>query len=204
MLWRWRCAADSSSGTHRTRSERVTVNGRPNWRRFAETIKTVTREVVPATDSENLRAYGEMVGILWQARQYAAADRLEQLWNKLLENSSFSLYCSYAIDVFGGEFKPGNLEAVLRAHTHLIPAETAGALEQAIERAMDEICGAEAADLRARIKQCGRPGWAVIPNAEWTIFWLRENLPQQANRIVAQARDYFQRCGAGTLPAAAS
>lgn len=30
--------------------------------------------------------------------------RLEQLWNKLLEQSSFSLYCAYAVDIFGKDF----------------------------------------------------------------------------------------------------
>jgi hypothetical protein len=33
-----------------------------------------------------IRAYGEMVDVLWQAGQTAAAIRLEMLWNQLAEN----------------------------------------------------------------------------------------------------------------------
>ena len=60
-----------------------------------------------------------MVGLLWKARQFAAAIRLEQLWNKLLEQSAFSFYCAYAIDVFGKDFEVANLPSgrpTLRLH----------------------------------------------------------------------------------------
>jgi hypothetical protein len=82
-----------------------------------------------------------MVGILWKSRQYAAAVRLEQFWNKLLSRSSFSLYCAYRIDVFGIEFHGAALDALLCTHTHLVPAEMNGSCESAINRAIEEIVG---------------------------------------------------------------
>ena len=85
------------------------------------------------------RAYGEMVGILWKARQFAAAIRLEQLWSKLLEQASFSLYCAYQIDVFGRDQDLFNLDDVLCTHTHLVPSQANGALEAALNRAMEEV-----------------------------------------------------------------
>jgi hypothetical protein len=65
------------------------VDGQPDWQRFEKVIRSAMRNVRPAEGTDGLRAYGEMVGLLWKVRQYAAAVRLEQLWNKLLEQSSF-------------------------------------------------------------------------------------------------------------------
>jgi hypothetical protein len=149
------------------------------------------RRVRPVAGAEGLRAYGEMVGILWKARQFAAAIRLEQLWNKLLEQASFSLYCAYAIDVFGKEFEVSNLEGVLCTHTHLVPAQPNGTLETALNRSMDEILGAKADALRVLIKANHRPNWAVMPTAEAIILWLRRNLSGQADQIIARAQDYY-------------
>jgi hypothetical protein len=132
-----------------------------------------------------------MVGVLWKARQFAAAIRLEQLWNKLLEQSSFSLYCAYAIDVFGKEFAVANLDNVLCTHTHLVPSQPDGTLEAALNRSMDEILGSKADALRILIKANYRPAWAVMPAAEAIVLWLRKNLPEQADHIVARARYHY-------------
>ncbi len=171
--------------------DKFMIGGQPDWERFAGVIRAALRQVCPAKGAEGSRAYGEMVGILWKARQYAAAIRLEQFWNKLLEQSSFSLYCAYAIDVFGKEFNVANLDGVLRTHTHLIPTQPNGMLEAALHQSMDEILGSKAAELRLLIRANQRPAWAVMPTAEATVLWLRNNLPEQAEQIVSLARQHY-------------
>jgi len=42
-----------------------------------------------------VRAFGEMVAILWAKGQVGATVRLEQLWNKFCENEAFCLFCAY-------------------------------------------------------------------------------------------------------------
>jgi hypothetical protein len=168
------------------------VEGQPHWLRFEKAIRAAMRVVRPAHGAEGLRAYGEMVGILWKARQFAAAIRLEQLWNRLLEQSAFSLYCAYAIDIFGKDFDIANLDGVLCTHTHLVPAQPNGTLETALNRSMDEILGPKADALRVLIKANYRPAWAVIPTAENIVLWLRKNLPEQADEIVKRARHHYQ------------
>jgi hypothetical protein len=168
------------------------VAGQPDWQRFESVIRAAMRKVHPTKRAEGLRAYGEMVGILWKARQFAAAIRLEQLWNKLLEQSSFSLYCAYAIDVFGKEFEVANLDGVLGTHTHLIPTQPDGTLETALNRSMDEILGSKAHELRVLIKANHRPAGAVMATAEAIVLWLRRNLPGQADHIIARARHHYQ------------
>jgi len=43
----------------------------------------------------HIRAYGEMVGLLWNEGNAAAALRLEDLWNELQQRIAFPLLCSY-------------------------------------------------------------------------------------------------------------
>jgi hypothetical protein len=167
------------------------VNGQPDWLRFEKTIRAAMRWVRPTDAAEGLRAYGEMVGILWKARQFAAAIRLEQFWNRLLEQAGFSLYCAYAIDIFGRDFDVVNLEEVLCTHTHLVPSQPNGTLETAINLAMDEILGPEAEALRIVIKTSHKPSRAIVPTAENTVLWLRKNLPDRAGEIVTRARHHY-------------
>ena len=166
------------------------INGQPDWQSFESVMRTAMRHVHPAR-GDGLRAYGEMVGILWKARMFATSIRLEQLWNKLLEQSNFSMYCAYAIDVFDEEAAVANLEGVLCTHTHMIPSRPDGTLEAALNRSMDEILGSRAEGLRSLIKTDHRPGWAVMPAAEAIVVWLRNNLPEQSQQIVARARHYY-------------
>ena len=177
---------------------RVTVDGQPDWARFEETIRAAIRSVAAPNTPQALRAYGEMVGILWNARQHAAALRLENLWNKLLEDVDFSLYCAYKFDVLGGDLRAKSLRSVLHAHTHVVPSDLDGALERALDRSMDELLGPEARDLRDRAHGDVRSDGTIISNAERSILWLRESLPAEADRILRRAREYYLRqpCGA--------
>ncbi len=169
------------------------VDGQPDWLRFEAVVREAMRQVHPANGAEGLRAYGEMVGVLWKARQFSAAIRLEQLCNRLLEQSSFSLYCAYAIDVFGEEFAVANLDGVLCTHTHMVPAQPNGTLEAALNRSLDEGLGSKAEGLRILIKANHRPAWAVMPAAEQIVLWVRHNPPAQADQIISLAQHHYLR-----------
>lgn len=179
------------------------VAGQPDWYRFERTIRAAMRQLRIPDDGAALRAYGEMVAILWNARQFAAAVRLEQFWNKLLAQCSFSLYCSYAIDVFSSAFHPDALDALLSAHTHLVPVQPDGTLEKAFDRAMHEVLGPDAGALKQLIRANHQPSWAAMPDTESTILWIRKNLPDHAEEIVQRARVHFGQQQA-TAPGASS
>lgn len=167
--------------------------GRPVWHRFDTAIREAMRQVRPHAVTGGLRAFGEMVGILWKERQFAAAIRLEQFWNRLLEQSSFCLYCAYHVDIFGKEVSLANLDSVLCAHTHLMPAQSDGRLDEALDRSMDEVLGPEAQRLRLQIQSSYLPERAITPSAESTVLWLRKNLPDQADSILHRARHHLYR-----------
>ena len=169
---------------------RFMVDGEPDQARFERIIGEALAGVRTRAVHSGIRAYGEMVGVLWKAGQFSAAVRLEELWNDLLHASDVSLFCAYPIDVFSPEFQAASIDALLCAHTHLVPTDSA--LEGALNRAMDEVLGDRVNDLRRLIQANHRPAWAVIPKPEAIILWLRNNLPGSAERILDRARQYYQ------------
>lgn len=173
-----------------TTLSRLMVNGAPDQELFRSVVGEALRGVRARAVHTGVRAYGEMVGLLWLAGEYAAAVRLEELWNDLLKLSDVTLFCAYPIDIFGPEFQPGKVDALLCAHSHLLPVDSA--LEGALNRAMDEVLGARVDGLRRLIQTNHRPSWGAIPKAEAVVLWLRNNLPGSADQILARAREYYQ------------
>jgi hypothetical protein len=69
--------------------------------------------------SKAVRAYGEVVSVLWDAGLVSAAVELEQLWNDLVGRHSFSLLCGYPA---GSVMRGGHLDAfadVCRLHSEV-------------------------------------------------------------------------------------
>jgi hypothetical protein len=174
-------------GADQTLSEFM-VDGMPDWDRFEQTISPAIQSI--RAEATGLRAYGEMVGLLWSAGKYAAAVRLEQFWNRLLARTSFTLFCGYPIDILSKDFDPDAVDALLCSHTHVVPAGN-GKLEASICRAIEEVLGSKAETAEAAMKeQCFRARWAILPRSEALILWIRRYLPAQADEILARARSY--------------
>jgi hypothetical protein len=170
---------------------RFMVDGQPDWLLFQLTVEAAIGKLRAGKNPSRLRAYGEMVGLLWKRGQCSAAVQLEELWNKLLESKDLRLFCGYPIDIFGDDFHMASLDPLLCAHTHLLSSGEDGHLESAINRSMDEVLGHRADGLRLLMKANYRPSWAVMPRGEAIIMWLRNNLPDHAEEIVAQAKQYY-------------
>lgn len=170
--------------------DRLMVDGQPDRTRFENVVGDALRGVQGRAGHSGIRAYGEMVGLLWSAGQRAAAVRLEEYWNSLLHASNISLFCAYPIDVFGEDFRVEQVDALMCAHTHMVPIDDD--LEFALNRAMNEVLGDRVATLRALIKANHRPSWGEVPRSEAIILWLRNNLPGSAGEIISLARQYYQ------------
>ena len=65
-----------------------------------------------------VRAFGEMVALLWSDGQVRAAMKLEQLWNELGQQTPFALLCAY--DVLGVDGPGTDLDAVCHLHSQVI------------------------------------------------------------------------------------
>ncbi len=173
---------------------RLMVNGEPDWLRFESVVGSALRDLHQRNGHTGVRAYGEMVGILWEQNRIPAAIRLEEYWNRLIEAAPFSLYCGYPIDVFSRDFSQETLDSVLCTHTHMHPVDEN--LGEALNRAMDEVLGNRAHGIRLLIKSTFRPAWASLPSAEATVIWLRANLEEVAEDILDRARSYYQATAA--------
>jgi signal transduction histidine kinase/ActR/RegA family two-component response regulator len=98
------------------------VNGSPEPTRFREVIGNVISSV---TDGRaRVRAFGEMVALLWAEGNHTGAIRLEELWNDLQNTHAFSLFCAYPMNGFGGEHFAEPLSGVCTVHSRVIPAES--------------------------------------------------------------------------------
>lgn len=101
---------------------RFLVDGQPDAERFVE-IMGGAISTAGASGRAHVRAYGEMVALLWLAGRPEAAIALEQMWNDLARSHSFSLLCGYPV----GAFKPTQAEQIAelgRTHTQVAPIES--------------------------------------------------------------------------------
>ena len=97
----------------------VMVQGMPDQHRFDDTVGKLIGEVLDGREDKVLiRAYGEMVDVLWKQRKPDAAIRLEMLWNRLAQRYGFALLCGYAMGNFYKQTK--GFEAVCGQHTHIV------------------------------------------------------------------------------------
>ena len=63
-----------------------------------------------------VRAFGEMVALLWARGQYAATVRLEHLWNKAVEREKIRVVCGYPKDGFK-RGHPDSIREIDAAHS---------------------------------------------------------------------------------------
>lgn len=90
-----------------------------------------------------VRAFGEMVNVLWKRGQYDTAMQLEDFWNDLSKKLEFSLLCSYSMDNLDPNAYDDSLELICKCHKHLVPVEEGDLSEStADDGAMLDVFGA--------------------------------------------------------------
>lgn len=72
---------------------RFMVNGWPDEARFRSTVTDLLAK--GKKDGRRVRAFGEMVAILWESGHKGATVRLEHLWHTYCHTENFSLFCAY-------------------------------------------------------------------------------------------------------------
>lgn len=69
------------------------VDGWPDEARFGQFVGEVLSRA--RRPHRKVRAFGEMVALMWADGQCGATVRLEHLWTRLCQQESFSLFCAY-------------------------------------------------------------------------------------------------------------
>jgi signal transduction histidine kinase len=103
------------------------VGAMPDGARFRDIIGGWITRSSGTGPTRRVRAYGEMVDILWRAGNVTAAIRLEEMWNDLAATHSFQLMCAYVMGNFYKAHDTELLNQVCSSHGRVLPAETTAA-----------------------------------------------------------------------------
>jgi hypothetical protein len=94
------------------------VDGMPDAARFRAAIGRLVSRA--GENAHDLRIYGEMVAVLWNEGNVAAAIALEDLWNDLVTRYPFSLFCAYPMRVFDSDASNEEFRKVCGRHSRVL------------------------------------------------------------------------------------
>jgi PAS domain S-box-containing protein len=97
----------------------LSIDGRPDQERFRKVIGGLIAETARAAGANSVRAYGEMVDLLWKSEHRDFALRLEEMWNDLQRVQRFKLLCAYAMNGFYRD--PAGIHDLCRTHGSVLP-----------------------------------------------------------------------------------
>jgi PAS domain S-box-containing protein len=158
----------------------------PDPHRFQRSIGPVIRALSERFDGRPVRAYGEMVDILWREGNRAGAIRLEELWNELAAAEPFRLLCAYAMANFYRASDADDFARVCAAHDRVMPAEGDGDLGSVAGRG-DEV---------ARLQQRSRALVRELEQRRELEHELRLALAQR-RRAEEELRDFVDNAAEG-------
>jgi hypothetical protein len=92
-------------------------DGMPAPRLFRKTIVPLIEKACAGRKNCTVRAYGEMVDVLWRQGNTVAAVKLETLWNELASTHEFSLLCGYSMGQF---YKSADITQICSHHSHVV------------------------------------------------------------------------------------
>ena len=165
--------------------DRFMVGGKPEWDRFRAVVGGAIAELklqYPA-----VRAYGEMVDILWQSGERDPAIRLEEFWNELGKLQTYSLFCAYYMDNLDPKAYRGPLECVCKVHTHLIPARDYERFDEAVAEASREVLDGPLSNMMLSLA-AGSQMRTKMPLGQAALLWLQQNMPKTAEKVLAGVR----------------
>lgn len=100
------------------------VGSHPDRAKFDQVVGRLLERSIQGPPLRRVRAFGEMVALLWDAGNPQGAIELEVLWNELAQRQTFSLLCGYPMHAFAGVEHSAGFADVNAAHDHVAPTET--------------------------------------------------------------------------------
>jgi hypothetical protein len=96
------------------------IGDQPNSELFEKNVGVIIKQAIEGCTRAGtvVRAYGEMVDVLWKEGRTEAALVVEILWNKLIVRHAFALLCGYSMGNFYKQ--PRQLALVRSHHTHVV------------------------------------------------------------------------------------
>jgi len=164
----------------------------PSAERFEQVVGGLVDEASARHPGRTIRAFGEMVDILWRRGERRAALALEELWNRLAERRSFALLCGYRLDIFELGVQREALPEVVAPHSHARIVEEPSRLAAAVDQALAEVLGpARAARIYLDVAEQMPRG--SLPRAQAVLSWLSSSELPQAYEILQRTRMHYAR-----------
>ncbi len=157
-------------------------DGQPDARLFeVEMGRVVASQAQLLPGSARLRAYGEMVDVLWKDGQHEAALHLEELWNELQRHHTFTLLCAYAMASF---YKaPAGLERICNTHSEVLVEKVA--LPKLANRLAQE------SEHREAVERALRTSVRELRASRQQLELITDSLPTLVTSVDAQLRYRF-------------
>jgi hypothetical protein len=97
--------------------DKFMVNNWPDEELFDKAVSSLIKR--GTCRDRRIRAFGEMVAILWAKGHNGATVQLEHLWNKFSEKNKFSLFCAYPKTGFTQDMNDSIMD-ICSCHTKMI------------------------------------------------------------------------------------
>ena len=103
--------------------EQLMAHGMPTTERFNAVLGPHIKRATERYGS--LRAFGEIVSLLWRDGKRQAALRLEELWNEALGYHPLALVCGYNVRSFNDAADAKGVIGIINSHTSVIVPKVA-------------------------------------------------------------------------------
>jgi hypothetical protein len=153
----------------------LSIDGVPDADRFVDVIGSVVADA--AAKGHRVRAFGEMVGLLWEAGDIAAAISLESFWNDLCDRHDLFLWCAYRASSIT-ESEVGSIAQVCAQHSDVVPLASYAAASSATA-AIDEMT--ERSHLFLPVPESARAVRRFL--TETLVAWGAEDLIRDASLV---------------------
>ena len=84
---------------------------------FIKTIEPLFERAI--SKGRRVRAFGEMVALLWEKGYHGATVQLEHLWNNFMAKNTFTLFCAYPKAGFMGNVHE-SVKTICDCHSMMI------------------------------------------------------------------------------------
>ncbi len=163
------------------------IGDMPDWARFRKSAGTLIEGLQP--DKFRVRAWGEMVNILWRDKNAAAAVKLEEYWNMLGREFPFFLLCTYLMDPFTDE--PMS-EGIFKTHSCTFFSPDFSRIEQCIDLALKELLGSTAVWIKKVFLEKNKGHLHEIPRVQMLVSWLQRDMPISYKKILGRAQTLYK------------
>jgi hypothetical protein len=102
---------------------RFMVNDWPDENLFIDLVSTLISDA--RQEGRHVRAFGEMVALLWARGKVGATIRLEQLWNNFCGEEAFCLFCAYPKSGFAQD-AAASIGHICSAHSKMVSSGELG------------------------------------------------------------------------------